>query len=301
MCKYMVGVATEQLQQPDPRASIALLTYHDAVELFLVTAADYLGIVADRDTTFLAYWKLLRSVGRNMPFYGAMKRLNDSRIALKHHGHVPRRADLADFRVVVCEFCQEAVSAVFGLNWGDVSMSDYVAVPSVRDALKRAEQSLSDDKIAEGLSACAEAFDELVAAAVKGAMHEDDYRSPFDLGEDMRRKTASGMGLSRVGPTAELAEFVDATSESIQAIRQGLKIVLLGIDYKHYSRFTRLSPFIEKTYGGTRTFHQPRRKSPSSAADLRFCIEFVLGAALRLQSDVRAVDESSPSEPIEGS
>src|SRR2546425_1140305 len=88
MCKYMVSVASDHLQQPDPRASIALLIYHDAVELLLVTAADYLGSVADRNMTFLAYWKLLRLDGQVLPFYGAMKRLNDARVSLKHHGHI---------------------------------------------------------------------------------------------------------------------------------------------------------------------------------------------------------------------
>lgn len=300
MCKYMVDVADQQLRQPDPRAAIALLTYHDSVELFLVTAADYLGIAADRGATFLVYWKLMRSVGRKMPFFGAMKRLNDSRVALKHHGHIPRRADLAEFRVVVSEFYQEAVAEVFGLNWDDVSMSDYVAIPSVREALKSAERSLADNQIDEGLSACAGALDDLTTAAVKAAMHGNDYRSPFDLGEDMHFKTSSGMGLSRVGPTTKLAEFVDATAESIQAIRQALKIVLLGIDYKSYIRFTRLSPIINKYYGGKRTFHQRHHETPPSAADLQFCIEFVLGAAMRLQSDIAAVDDS-PSVPTDGS
>jgi hypothetical protein len=297
MCKYMVGVASEQLQQPDPQASIALLTYHDGVELFLVTAADYLGIATDRDTTFLKYWKALRPGDRDLPFYGAMKRLNDGRVALKHHGHIPRRADLAEFAVVVPEFYAEAVSAVFvGLNWADVSMADYVTVPAVRDALKRAERSLSEGKVADGLSACAEAFDDLLVAVGESARSEYGYRSPFDLGEDMSWKTASSVGLQRViGPTAKLADFVDATSKSIQAIQRGLKIVLLGLDYKRYARFMQLTPIIVKYFGGHRELHPRHEKGPQAADDLQFCIEFVLDAALALRAVTRLPEESSPS------
>jgi len=54
---YQQGI--EQSRLPEPLKATAVLTLHDASELFLSLAADKLGANPARNTQFMEYWRLL--------------------------------------------------------------------------------------------------------------------------------------------------------------------------------------------------------------------------------------------------
>lgn len=111
--RYLATVGRSQLQLPEPAAASALLTFHDAIELFLQLAAEHLHVqIRYPKDHFVDYWPKLADAGAAIPFSEAMKRLNDARVSLKHRGVLPRRSDLVDFGAIVPDFLRRATQLV---------------------------------------------------------------------------------------------------------------------------------------------------------------------------------------------
>jgi hypothetical protein len=289
LLKYLFGVGFSQTSQPAPLSAVGLLQLHDTVELFLVLAAEHLNVTPGRrDLPFLEYWKELRPAlaGADLPEFGLMKRLNQARVSLKHHGLQPDERDLRDFADGVGRFLTDATPMVFGIDFETVSLIDFVQSIEAREQLRQAQAALSAKEVVRGLEACAVAFDALVADFEKRA-RDERHGSPFQVGESMGLHTSSRMHLPNSGPVHELARFVDAAAESIEALQQAVRILLLGLDYRRYARFRGLTPLVYHTFAGP----QPHLAGSDELAgcserDLEFCIGFVFESALRLQEFV---------------
>ncbi len=90
--KYLYGVGIEQSQQPEPLAAASILTFHDSVELFLELSCEYLNAGPEnrKKSDFMDYFGHVKSVvGNDLQQREAMRRLNDARVSLKHHGSLP--------------------------------------------------------------------------------------------------------------------------------------------------------------------------------------------------------------------
>lgn len=59
--RHLYCLAIEQADQPEPQRAASILTFHDAVELFLGLALEHSGVVipGKRDIGFLEYWDRL--------------------------------------------------------------------------------------------------------------------------------------------------------------------------------------------------------------------------------------------------
>jgi hypothetical protein len=292
--RYLVNVGRAQLDLPEPTAASALLTFHDAVELFLQLAAErlHLQIRFPKDH-FVDYWPKLNDAGKPMPFAEAMKRLNDARVSLKHRGVLPRRSDLTDFGVIVPDFLRQATPLVFGIEIDAVSLSILVADPVARGELQDAERALSESRVSDALAACASSFDSVVTNYEQRARGED-YISPFKPSEKHggswfnhyvigRRSNWHGNQSAEMDKlTEELKREFESLWKSFGEVQDALRILLLGLDYRRYVRFRALTPSVYHVHAN------PSRRlagtRDGSVADGQFCIEFVIESALRLQS-----------------
>lgn len=79
----------DQARRPHPMSSAAILSFHDAVELFYVLALDHMVVQVDPRTPFEAYWRELAKVVPNLSGRRGMERLNKVRVNIKHHGSIP--------------------------------------------------------------------------------------------------------------------------------------------------------------------------------------------------------------------
>lgn len=118
--KYLYNLGVGQSRQPEPLASVALLTFHDAVEMFLQIISEHHQVLAKRPD-FLDYWALLKAKNVDLPAYQAMKRLNTARVSLKHAGILPAHTDVEGFRATVSAFLQEAAAAALEIAFETVS------------------------------------------------------------------------------------------------------------------------------------------------------------------------------------
>jgi hypothetical protein len=72
-----------------------------------------------------------------------MKRLNEARVGLKHHGHLLARLDVSELGEVADAFVREVVPLVFGLPWDEVSQADFIHSERARDLVRAAEHALA--------------------------------------------------------------------------------------------------------------------------------------------------------------
>lgn len=186
--RYLVGVGRSQLQLPEPAAASALLTFHDAIELFLQLAAEHLHVqMRFPKDHFVDYWPKLEAAGMPLPFAEAMKRLNDARVSLKHRGVLPRRSDLTDFGVIVPDFLRQATSLVFRFDLVTVSLSVLVEDEEARAELQTAERALLESRVSDSLSVCAISFDTVVRNYEHRSRPGDEgHESPFQPSSDYR-------------------------------------------------------------------------------------------------------------------
>lgn len=88
--KYLYKLAVDQSKRPEPLCSASILTFHDAIELFLQLASEHLN-VGKQQPSFMEYWDLISQKLSNQELTQkeSMRRLNRARVALKHHGTLP--------------------------------------------------------------------------------------------------------------------------------------------------------------------------------------------------------------------
>jgi hypothetical protein len=64
--RYLYGLGVDQSHKPEPFAAVAVLTFHDACEMFLQIAAEHNGVTfpKQRSPDFLEYWLLFEQQGK---------------------------------------------------------------------------------------------------------------------------------------------------------------------------------------------------------------------------------------------
>jgi len=280
--KYLYKVAVEQSQRPEPLYSASILTFHDAIELFLQLACEHLDVSTKEQQSFLGYWDILapKLPDRVPTLKESMKRLNRARVELKHHGILPSKLDIEAFRASATNFFEENTSPIFGIKFSEVSLIDLVRCEETKNNLKEAALLLKQNKIEESLDKVALAFAHLIDD-YESRKREQFGRSPFFFGESLS-SFHIGIDRSQVG---ELVEFIDKVKKSIEDLQNAVKILSLGIDYRRYVKFRLLTPIISKTIGSRRykIYRRYGSKGIPTVEDVQFCIDFVIESAITLQ------------------
>jgi hypothetical protein len=283
--RYLYELGMAQSSQPEPANASALLIFHDAIELFNQIGSEHLN-AGSAHPSFMDYWGLLspQLTGGSLPQMESMRRLNKARVALKHNGTLPSKLDLEAFRASVVGFFADATPLVFGLDFGELSLVDFIEAEQARNTLKQASASVSQDDFPQAVQMAALAFHQLV----------DDYeqrkrtrygRSPFYFGPDFPFTSGFFMGLSYGSNELlatpdfqrKLGNFVDGVKDALEAIQDAIRILAMGIDYRRYSRFRSTA----RSFG--RGYEVGDVPDNLAREDAEFCIGFVVETALKLQ------------------
>jgi hypothetical protein len=295
--RYLYTLGLEQLAKPEPLSSAAILAFHDAAELFLQLAAEHVDADTHSGISFMQYWAVLQpKIEGGVTQKEAMRRLNSARRGLKHAGTTLTARELESFRVAAERFFHENTPRLFGIEFTSVSLVDLVWNAEVRAKLGDAQQAVEQGDVPGSLAASAVAF-EILVRDYELRKQGEFGRSPFFFGDDMTFLSSFHMGLSRgdprSGPTdRRLGEFVDKVKSSLDAIREAVKLLSFGLDYRRYVRFRMLTPRVFRTMGGPeyQTTDLPSGTRAPTATDAEFCIDFVIESALRLQEFDFSID-----------
>ena len=287
--KYLFIVGVERAKQVEPFAAAGLLSLHDAVEFTNHVAAEHTSARLPKSADFLDYWDAIGAVlsPNVLPERTAMERLNKARVALKHHGTMPSRLDLDSFVETAQRFFRDIFPLVFGLDLNSVSVIEFVVAPAAKVHLSLAQDHLQNGDLMEGFTEASAAFSELLYHFEKST--EDDMGRPlidsptrWSRSHDVRREVDAAMGGGGIRGPSELGRFVDDVSRALDEMSENIKLVAFGIDLRRLARFRRLTPGVSRSMADTLNFTWIRDAS-TRAADLEFCIQFVLESALQLQ------------------
>lgn len=278
--KYLLSVAIRHSEQREPLAQASILTFHDAVELFLALAADNFDI-KDKITEFKDYWSRidleLAKNGKALGQKRAMTRLNTSRVNLKHHGIMPNIEDVSEFKSSVIEFFEENTPITFGFEFKEASMLNLITNDAVKGILEEAA-NLKPMKMFEAMAKVGTAFDKLMAD-FETQLFKDYLFSPFS------RNRVSSFSVD-YGKNADedlvdsVKEIADATGE----LQKVVKIIGLGIQYKDYIQFRMLVPPIELVGRKGVEIEEYMCKNQFSEPYFEWCFQFVIETAIHLQT-----------------
>lgn len=276
--RFLYGQGLEQVRRPQPLAATALLSFHDAVEMFLLLVAEHLNVSLDRNTTFDGYWTQIGAQSSvQLPSRPAMRRMNNSRVNFKHHGSIPSATDLDQFRGDTTTFFADATQTVFAADFTRIDMTDLVTQPGALAKIRDAETQVGRGDYVEALALLSEALDHLL----------DDYAA--------RKRTPRGSTAFSFGPrhfdafaTLEIRKISTKLDDQIKAItntlgqmQRAMRVLAVGLDYRRSARFDMLVPNIVHFANGQRKV-RPIPGLHLGDEEYQFCKMFVIEAALHL-------------------
>jgi hypothetical protein len=302
--RYLYEEAVRQSGQPEPMCVASVLTFHDAAELFLVLACEHLD-VGKTSMSFLGYWEELN---RKLPDDGvtqkkAMSRLNEARVGLKHHGNMPAKAAIQDYRYIATLFFEENTPTMFGVEFGDLSMVYLVRHLAIRADLEEAEELREQGDLEGAVGKVAIAFHRLLKsqkernALLSGLKWPG--RSPTPTGYKYaggpinfrpRRGEADKDGYARK-KIGQILEQTDALKRAVEPMQDAMVALALGVDYERYRRFLKLTPEVGMRSPNDDIRYAPvpipmwHNKPRYATPDMyRFCFDFVIEVAIRAQA-----------------
>src|SRR2546427_5027547 len=128
LVRYLYDLALQQSRQSGLRRATAILTFHDAVEMFLVLGLQHHDAYNDKKLyQFHEYWKELALKDVHLTQQGAMASFSRIRANFKHHAILPSSTAIEDARVHVRDFLTENIPIVFGANFEDISLASTIS------------------------------------------------------------------------------------------------------------------------------------------------------------------------------
>lgn len=275
--KYLIERGNQESVNSEPLSSIALLHYHDALELGFDLVLEDKGINTN-NLSFMQYFdgvnEWLRNNGKNeISLRPSLVKLKDRRVNLKHKGLFPSKTDIEESKFTANNLFEELCKNVYGLDAQKISLVELIENQRVKGFIKEAINSYDSDQ-KKSIEKISLSFEFLLRD------YEQSKRGFFNFGKDMTFLDSFSMGLNR---RDKLSEFVDNVKESIEAMQKAVKILAFGLDYKKYIKFGLLIPEPIWYIGSDMPKVPLNRNAKISKEDFNFCINFLIECALKLQ------------------
>jgi hypothetical protein len=154
--RYMYQIGEQQAETPLPYGALAVLSFHDSIEWFLLTACEYHTVNASEKATVHQYFDLLRSL--DITGKMALNKINSARNGLKHRLTIPSSISIRDLQVLTKNFLEENTSILFDAGFADISMLDMIVSDSVRSNLQEAKCCINQARYDKARICVASAF-----------------------------------------------------------------------------------------------------------------------------------------------
>lgn len=284
--RYLYSTALDQSRKPEPFSALSILSFHDSVELFLQLASEQLNVGRPK-LDFLQYWDVIDPAlaPNRLAQKESTRRLNNARIALKHHGTLPANLAIEQLGANTTSFFEENTALLFQVVFSEVSLIDLVLIDDVRDKLREAETVLAVDDHETAMVATAVAFAQLLDH-VEDRYYARYRRSPFWFGDSF--EFDKSFFRNRAFRHSEQDRFEDKLVETIEAMQRAMRILSLGLDYSKYTKFRLLTPAVRRMAIGQYRSHigpglQKSGGWPPSYESCQFCLNYVVECAVQLQ------------------
>lgn len=282
--KYLYKIGLEQSKKAAPFCWASVLTFHDAVELFLELAAEYLGVQKRvKEMRFMGYWNVLNPILKKkgkgeLTQRMLMDKLNQTRIAFKHHGTPPSKQAIQDSRTSSTDFFDENAPIVFDVEFSEISLIDLVQYENARKSLVEAQTLVENGEKEAALDKAALAFAQLIDE-YENKKRDEWRRSPFYFISHSLSAPSLPDALS------ETESCLEEIINSVEELQDVVRLLSLGLDYRRCARFKLLTPLIVRIFPSSYKIQRIRSSGQEqiSAEDVQFCIDFVIESAITLQ------------------
>ncbi len=276
LIKYLYRIGLEQSKQSESFAGFSILSFHDCIEMLLILIAEKKR--KKKQEYFLGYWNVIT----DLPYKEAMENLNNVRKMLKHHGNFPNKDEIDRCRIDTKVFLTDCFKSYFGIGFDNLSLSSLIAFDSVKEEIDRAELLMKEGNTYECLEKCKTAFMKLLSdyKSNKAEWNNGILDVGVRIGNDFRKLAKNNKEGSR---------WFEQVTKTTNYVRETIKIIALGIDYKRYVLFDHITPRVIEGCNATGTIYIPEQKDSFEAhksvtsEDCQFCISFVVDCALKLQ------------------
>lgn len=300
--------ANQQARRPEPLAAIAVLLLHDAVEQFLILAAEHVRDVSiRRGGNHDQYFEALNERGIELRGRIWARRLSDVRNVLKHTGTLPAASAIEDARAGAASFFEENTPLVFAMHYDSIDMADVVPQERTRERLRAAAAAESAGDRTQAMGELAQAFRELFSEQVGAGFTTGRYGFGTTIRNDPMFASSIGGIFQAIASLAKNNSGTIASTgrklgqrfgELIRAVTEmqaGMRVLALGIDYARYLRFLNLTPSV--MYDGQ--LHVTARSGYApNQAEYDECRLFVITSGLRLaEVDAAAAAPSWMPQP----
>ncbi|MEU3099892.1 hypothetical protein ABZ690_35670 [Streptomyces sp. NPDC006967] len=291
--RFLHAQGVAQSRQPQPLAATSVLSFHDAVELFLVLAGEHLGVGLPTQINFSQYWEKLAAglpPNTQLPSKKAMERMNKIRVNLKHHGAVPSPTDIDQVRADVLTFFTDATPIIFGGSFTQIDMIDLVSRPQTVKFLQFAQSCADKGDLPQAMAALSIAFTELIEHYTE--TRRSAYRPPFRFGDvkdyrDESRRIGGDREAKKLRLTDLLSHIKDiskqlsSVTKVTKEMQRAMRVTALGIDYTRYARFDVLTPQVGRYMGGNARFFVEEGHKLLTHEDYQFARLFVIESAMQ--------------------
>jgi hypothetical protein len=273
----LYGLGVDQSHKPEPFAAVAVLTFHDACEMFLQIAAEHNGITPSKRSDFLDYWTLFEQQARlQVTSKVSMDRLNRARVNLKHGGVLPAHNEIAGFRAAVTSFLDDNALSLLGVNLNDVSLTSMIRSDDVRGPLERAETTLLAGNLQGVMEEVARAF------TVSLRRFESRPRSsayPWGRSYSLRSANANLFSAFR-----EIDEIRRSLDRVVDVFAEAITVVAYNLDFDSYLMFKTHAPVVHEIPGGNMIVEWTANRQPTEPEVVQRCLNFVIDTAIRLEA-----------------
>jgi hypothetical protein len=291
--RYLYTQAVEQADEPEPFCAASVLSFHDAIEMFLGLACEHKNVSVPVNTYFMQYWERLDPVLQpdGLSQKRSMTRLDKARGNLKHQGIRPSKEDVDSHHAAARLFFEENTPTVFAVELHRVSLVSFVRPIHARQDMEEAVSLKEQGDVEGSLIKIAIAFDKVIDVHRQGARLFFAERWPPFL-HDRARPSRFRPGLpGKIKDTdinevlGELVSQTDFLGKTVFEMAEAFNISVLGLDYRRYTKFQHLVPWAQKMADGSYSVSaKPEPFQPHvTEADWRFCRDFVIDASIRTQ------------------
>jgi len=273
--KYLYIQGIEQSDKSEPLCNIAILTIHDAIELFLQLVCEHFDINSTK-ADFMEYFDLI-SKKTSISQIESMRRFNKTRVSLKHHGTMTSKNDISFFANSTRSFFADNCKSMLDIEFDSISLIDLVIFPKTRSHLLASQEKMDNGESEDALEEITIAFWEMIED-YEETKKEWYGKSPFFFGNSMTFLSS----FSIRPDDKKLSQFIDKVSESIKSMQTAMKILSLGIDYRKFARFDGLTPIYIRTMVGHQIQNLAKLKITSE--QVRWCFDFVIESCVVLQN-----------------
>lgn len=282
--KYLFHRGAEEIERGrEVGMSMAVLHFHDCLELFLQCIAESVG-VDDRNVPFPAYGaKIKEKAKKAIALARVVDKVNGLRVPLKHQGLPPGRSALKGLSAEVEVFLEQNSQLFLDISFNSVSLADVIADPTAGEHVKAAEAAIESGKYADAFQQLDAGFDALLASESARLPQREQF------GRRLDRDIADPNDVPKleVRPEDErMRRMVKRMNERFSRVVAAIEPLRLGLDPSEYQRFRQLTHRVQTA------LHETRENAA-------FCLSFVVDAALRMQDTSLTVRDPASRYTVE--